>query len=59
MNYKIGVIGLGYVGLTISSVLSDSNLVYGIDINEKMIEKLNKYETTIFEPGLTEALKKK
>ena len=57
MSYKIGVVGLDYVGLTVSAVLSNSNMVFGIDIDERMIQRLNKHETTIYEPGLSGMLK--
>lgn len=35
------VIGLGYVGLTIATALGEKRKVFGYDINEKRIDKLN------------------
>ena len=58
MSYKIGVVGLGYVGLTVSTVLANSNMVFGIDVDERMIQRLNNHETIIYEPGLFEMLKR-
>ncbi|MEM0201456.1 MAG: UDP-glucose/GDP-mannose dehydrogenase family protein [Candidatus Micrarchaeaceae archaeon] len=50
---KIGVVGLGYVGLVTAAVLSvHGNEVYGIDIDKKKIDALKKGKLPIFEPGL-------
>ena len=39
MNYKIGVIGLGYVGLPLAVSFSKSYKTIGFDINKKELIK--------------------
>lgn len=56
---KIGVVGLGYIGLVTSVVLAEAgNDITGIDIDIAKIELLKKWEPCIYEPGLRELLKK-
>ncbi len=56
---KIGVIGVGYVGLVSGVCFSDfGHTVICFDNNEKKIEKLRKCQSPIFEPGLTDLIKK-
>ncbi len=56
---KICVVGLGYVGLTLSAVLADVGLdVVGVDINEKAIEQLKRGKPHIHEPRLDYYIKK-
>jgi len=55
---KIGIIGLGYVGLiTGVGFASLGNKVVGIDVDEKKIEKINKGESPIYEKDLERKLK--
>ena len=50
---KITVIGTGYVGLVTGACLADAgNTVFCLDLDEGKINKLNKGEIPIFEPGL-------
>lgn len=42
MEYKIGIIGLGYVGLPLASLLATKYSVVGFDINQHRIEQLQK-----------------
>lgn len=51
---KIAVVGLGFVGLVTSTVLSQYNEIIGIDIDKNKINKLNNNDLYIYEPGLTE-----
>ncbi len=52
------VIGLGYIGLPIASILATKGLkVYGVDTNPKVLEKLNQGEVHIYEPGLNTIVK--
>ncbi len=52
---RIGVIGVGYVGLTTGTCFADlGNQVTCVDISADRIEKLNRGEMPIFEPGLKE-----
>ena len=59
MKKKIAILGLGYVGLTLSLALAKKKFnVVGYDINSKVIEKLNSYESYIYEKDLHSILSK-
>lgn len=50
---KVGVVGLGYVGLVTAAVLADKgNEVVGIDVSADRINDLNSHNLPIFEPEL-------
>jgi UDPglucose 6-dehydrogenase len=50
---KIAVVGTGYVGLVTGTCFAETgNKVICIDINNKIIDKLNSGQVTIYEPGL-------
>lgn len=52
---KIGVVGLGFVGLVTATVLADQgNYITCIDIDGEKVEKLNRGDLYIYEPGLSE-----
>lgn len=54
---KIGVVGLGYVGLVTASVLADhKNEIAGVDIDNRRIEKLKAGTVPLFEPHLSDYL---
>jgi len=56
---NICVIGTGYVGIVTTVVFADfGNQVWGLDVDEKKIERIKKGIPPIHEPGLTEYLKK-
>lgn len=56
---KVGVIGLGYVGLTLSVALAKRGLkVYGSEINVELREKLKRGEPHFFEKGMKPALQR-
>ena len=55
---KIAVIGLGFVGLSLSSVLASKNYnVIGIDIEKEKCKKISNGTTPFFEPDLKETLR--
>lgn len=56
---KLSVVGTGYVGLVAGVCFSDSgNHVVCVDVDEKKIKELQLGRPTIFEPGLSEMMKK-
>jgi UDPglucose 6-dehydrogenase len=55
---KIGVVGLGFVGLSLTSVLSSKGYdVIGIDINKEKCKKISNGIPPFFEPELEKTLK--
>lgn len=57
-NMKIGIIGIGFVGLTFSIVAAKSgNYVYGTDINDDLIKKIKQGKAPFYEPNLNQHLK--
>ena len=55
---KIGVVGLGFVGLSLTSVLSSKGYdTIGIDINKDKCKKISKGISPFFEPELEKILK--
>ena len=56
---KIAVIGLGFVGLALSSVLASKGITtIGIDSDRKKCSRIAKGMPTFFEPNLEKTLKK-
>jgi len=56
---KIAVVGTGYVGLVTGTCLADSgNEVTCIDIDRDKIERLERGEVPIYEPGLAELVER-
>lgn len=56
---KIAVVGTGYVGLVSAACFAElGHTVFGVDIDAAKVEKLARGESTIYEPGLEELLKK-
>ena len=59
MTKKICVLGLGYVGLTLTLKFCQKNFeVIGYDTNKKIINDLKKFKSHIYEEGLDSLLKK-
>ena len=58
MREKVGVIGLGYIGLPLLAVLADAGYsVVGMDINQEKVDSLKQtFTADIYELGLNEAL---
>jgi len=56
---KICVFGLGYVGQTLSIALAEKGFeVIGIEKSKHIVNKLNKYKSNIYEPGINQRIKK-
>ena len=56
---KIAIIGLGFVGLTLISVLASKGIItVGIDLDKEKCSKIAKGIPTFFEPNLKKTLKK-
>jgi UDPglucose 6-dehydrogenase len=56
---RIGVVGLGYVGLTTAACLADlGHEVTGVDIDSARISMLKRSQTPIYEPGLEELIER-
>lgn len=56
---KISVIGTGYVGLVTGVCLSEvGHEITCLDIDSKKVERLNRSESPIYEPGLEDMMKK-
>lgn len=55
----IGIIGLGYVGLTLAIAAADHGITtYGVEVNPHIKECLSKNRAHFFEPGLDELIEK-
>tara|TARA_B100000029_G_scaffold126007_1_gene119641 strand:- start:13 stop:1323 length:1311 start_codon:yes stop_codon:yes gene_type:complete len=56
---KIAIIGLGFVGLSLTSVLASKGFnVVGIDVDKEKCKKISDGVSPFFEPGLEKTLKK-
>jgi len=52
---RVGVIGMGYVGLTLTAALVRKGFtVHGVDTQPSVLERLRRGEPHIFEPGVDE-----
>lgn len=58
-DLNIGIIGLGYVGLTLGIAAADSGITtYGIEVNQHIKDCLKQDKAHFFEPGLDELIEK-
>jgi UDP-N-acetyl-D-mannosaminuronic acid dehydrogenase len=56
---KVCIIGQGYIGLPTAALFSRNNCeVVGVDVNETIVENLNKGIIHIEEPGISDIIKK-
>ncbi len=56
---RIGVIGMGYIGLPTSAVFADNGIdVLGVDVNPAVVESINRGQPHIVEPELDVLLRK-
>lgn len=59
MTHTVGVVGMGYVGLTLTAALADKGyVVYGADVQPAVVDALRRGRPHIFEPGVAEAFAK-
>ena len=58
-NYKIIVVGLGYVGLSNAALLSQKNEVVGVDLDEARVQAVNDRLSPIFDKELSDFLRDK
>ncbi len=50
---KVTIYGLGHMGLPTAALLARSGLkILGADINSQIVEKINRGQSPILEPGL-------
>jgi UDP-N-acetyl-D-mannosaminuronic acid dehydrogenase len=55
MTMTIGVVGMGYVGLTLSAAMARAgNVVHGVDVQSAVLESLGRGRPHIYEPGVEE-----
>ena len=55
---KICIVGQGYIGLPKAALFTRSECeVVGVDVNEEIIDNLNKGKIHIEEPGIAEIIK--
>jgi UDP-N-acetyl-D-mannosaminuronic acid dehydrogenase len=58
MPKTIGVVGMGYVGLTLTAALARAgNTVFGVDVQPAVRESLARGRPLIFEPGVEDVLR--
>ncbi|MBR0472768.1 MAG: nucleotide sugar dehydrogenase [Methanosphaera sp.] len=56
---KVGIFGLGHIGLPTAAILADNNIkVLGADVNKNIVDNLNLGKCTFDEPGLEDLVKK-
>lgn len=56
---RIGIIGLGYVGLTLGIAAADCGIeVFGVEVNEHIKECLKENKAHFYEPGLDNLIKR-
>ncbi|MBI4994123.1 nucleotide sugar dehydrogenase [Candidatus Peregrinibacteria bacterium] len=56
---RVCIIGLGYVGLTLATVMADQGFdVLGIEIRDEVLDMLKSGNPHFFEPGLSDHLKR-
>ncbi len=58
-NYKVCVLGMGFIGLTLATTLAEAGIeVIGIDVVPDVIDSLKGKKCYFYEPGLTSLVKK-
>ena len=58
-NMKVGIVGLGFVGLSLTSVLASKGYnVIGVDIDKEKCDKIRNGVSPFFEPNLEKVLRR-
>ena len=58
MDKKVCIFGLGYIGLPTSLLLASKGYeVIGVDVNKEIVNKINRGQIHIVEPGLKDLIK--
>jgi UDP-N-acetyl-D-mannosaminuronic acid dehydrogenase len=56
---SVVTIGLGYIGLPTSALIASNGVpVFGVDVNQRVVDTINRGEIHIVEPELDEIVKK-
>ena len=56
-NTEVVILGLGYIGLPTAALIAEGGThVFGVDINQKVVNTINRGEIHIVEPSLEEAV---
>jgi UDPglucose 6-dehydrogenase len=58
-QFKIVVVGLGYVGLSNAVLLAQHNEVIGVDLSQERVDAVNAYQSPIVDADLSEYLAEK
>ena len=55
---KVQFLGLGYIGLPTAAIVAQKEIkVHGVDVNQKVVDTINRGEIHIIEPGLAAVVK--
>jgi UDP-N-acetyl-D-mannosaminuronic acid dehydrogenase len=59
MPTTVGVIGMGYVGITLTAALAEKGyVVHGVDVSPTVLRSLSKGQPHIFEPGIEDVFRR-
>lgn len=58
-KYTIAVVGTGYVGLSIATLLSQNNKVYAVDVIPEKVEMINQRKSPIQDEYIEKYLSEK
>ncbi|MBI5676329.1 MAG: nucleotide sugar dehydrogenase [Nitrospirae bacterium] len=54
---EVCVIGMGFIGLTLAATLAEAGIkVFGVDVNQEVVDSLSEKRCYFYEPGLAELL---
>ena len=58
-NFRVTVVGSGYVGMSLGVMLAQQNKVTILDINEERVKMVNNRKSTVYDPEITNFLNTK